>query len=156
MCRSRGTMCSSRRATRRGIVHVIDAFLAATLILSLTLLSVYVMFSRLNTQVQQLPDPSGVDKFIRSNLESGRWQYYMAQGRADRIAEEIKDYLRTTMPGARVQVIIYGVNPSSGAIGNPIIGGDTLVEAKISLRYFVPAGGWLGGATFILEVGIYW
>ena len=155
MCRSRGTTCSSRRATRRGIVHVIDAFLAATLILSLTLLSVYVMFTRLNTQVQQLPDPSGVDRFIRSNLESGRWQYYIAQGRADRIAGEIKDYLRATLPGARVQVAIYGVNPS-GAVGDVIVGGDVLVEAKITLRYFVPVGGWIGNTAFILEVGIYW
>ena len=149
-------MSSSRRATRRGIVHVIDAFLAATLLVSLTLLSVYIMYTRTNTQVNPVPDPSGVDEFVRSNLEAGRWQYYIATGKADRIADEIKGYLSQTLPEARVRVVIYATNSETGTLRPVAVAGDTLMETRTSLQYFVPLGGWLGGSVYILEVDLYW
>ncbi|MCE4628174.1 MAG: hypothetical protein F7C34_03385 [Desulfurococcales archaeon] len=144
------------RASRRGIVHIIDVLIALGVIAAVVMAGVSVIVAKLNTRPQSMPDPTGLDRYISERLGSGDWIPLVAEGRSSEIRAEIESLYQGSPRPVYVAVYIYAINPSLGTIGVVDSSDPGLYSSYAVLRYFVPVGGYYGDVSYVLEVRVYW
>jgi len=142
--------------SRRGIVHVIDALVAISVISAVVIGSVFLLVDRLSTRIQAPPDPEGLDAYISERLASGDWIPLIVNGRADLIRQELEDLFQGSPQPPTVSVYIYVMNPGLGHVQEYAASDPGLQSTYTVLRYYVPVGGYHGDLAFILEIRVYW
>lgn len=144
------------RGSRRGIVHIVDVLIALGVIAAIVVAGVSVIVAKLNTRPQSMPDPSGLDKYISERLGSGDWIALVAEGRSSQIRAELESLFQGSPRPVYVAVYIYAINPALGTIGAVDSSDPGLYSSYTVLRYYVPAGGYYGDVSYVLEVRVYW